>query len=39
MFPALIWAALRFGQRGATVAVAVAVSLTVYDTAHYDGPF
>ena len=39
VFPALIWAALRFGQRGATVAVAVAVSLTVYDTANYDGPF
>jgi signal transduction histidine kinase len=39
VYPALIWAALRFGQRGATVAVAVAVSLTVYDTANYDGPF
>jgi signal transduction histidine kinase len=39
VFPALIWAALRFGQRGATAAIAVAVSLTVYDTAHYDGPF
>ena len=39
VFPALIWAALRFGPRGATAAVAVAVSLTVYDTAHYDGPF
>jgi signal transduction histidine kinase len=39
VFPALIWAALRFGQRGATVAVAIAVSLTVYDTANYDGPF
>jgi len=39
VFPALIWAALRFGERGATAAVAVAVSLTVYDTAHFDGPF
>jgi signal transduction histidine kinase len=39
VFPALMWAALRFGARGATAAVALAVSLTVYDTAHYDGPF
>src|SRR3954471_16834127 len=39
VFPALIWAALRFGQRGATVAVAVAAGLTVWDTSHYDGPF
>jgi len=39
VFPALIWAAIRFGARGATLAVAVAVALTVYDTAHYDGPF
>jgi signal transduction histidine kinase len=39
VFPALIWAAIRFGPRGATLAVAVGVSLTVYDTTHYDGPF
>ena len=39
VFPALIWAALRFGQRGATVAVAVAVAVAVWDTRHYAGPF
>jgi signal transduction histidine kinase len=39
VFPALIWAALRFGQRGATLAVAVAAGLTVWDTTHYSGPF
>jgi signal transduction histidine kinase len=39
VFPALMWAALRFGQRGATAAAALAVSLTVYDTAHHNGPF
>jgi signal transduction histidine kinase len=39
MFPALIWAALRFGQRGATVAIAVATGLTVWNTTHYTGPF
>jgi signal transduction histidine kinase len=39
VFPALIWAALRFGQRGATLAVAAAVGFTVWNTAHYSGPF
>jgi signal transduction histidine kinase len=39
VFPALMWAALRFGQRGATVAVAVATAVTVWDTSHYAGPF
>jgi signal transduction histidine kinase len=39
VFPALIWAALRFGQRGATLAVAVATAVTVWDTTHYGGPF
>jgi signal transduction histidine kinase len=38
VFPALIWAALRFGRRGATLAVAVATAVTVYDTSHYAGP-
>src|SRR4029079_9368944 len=39
VFPALIWAALRFGPRGATSAVAVMAAVTVYDTSHYAGPF
>ncbi len=39
VFPALIWAALRFGQRGATLAVAVAAGHAVWGTTHYIGPF
>ena len=39
VFPALIWAALRFGQRGGTLAVAIASGLTVGITAGDLGPF
>jgi signal transduction histidine kinase len=39
VFPALIWAALRFGQRGATLAITVVVSFAVWNTVHYVGPF
>jgi signal transduction histidine kinase len=39
VFPALVWAALRFGRRGATLAIAVAVGFTVWNTTHYEGPF
>jgi PAS domain S-box-containing protein len=39
VFPVLIWAALRFGPRGASSAVLVASSLTVLNTAHNAGPF
>jgi signal transduction histidine kinase len=39
VFPALIWAALRFGERGATAAVAVAVGFAVWNTTHLEGPF
>jgi signal transduction histidine kinase len=39
VFPALIWAALRFGQRGATVALAVTAGVTIWQTTHYAGPF
>src|SRR4051794_20184259 len=39
VFPVLIWAALRFGPRGAATAVFVAAGLTVLNTAHNNGPF
>jgi signal transduction histidine kinase len=39
VFPALGWAGLRFGRRGATVAVALAVGFAVWNTTHYHGPF
>ena len=39
LFPALLWAALRFGLRGGTLAVAITTGLTVWNTTHYLGPF
>ena len=39
VFPVLLWSALRFGQRGATVAIALAVGFAVWDTVHRRGPF
>jgi signal transduction histidine kinase len=39
IFPVLIWAALRFGPRGATLAVALTAGLTVWNTTHFGGPF
>src|SRR5829696_1864739 len=39
VFPALIWAALRFGQRGATLAVAVGAGMAVGITANEVGAF
>jgi signal transduction histidine kinase len=39
LFPLLVWAALRFGQRGATLSVAMVSALTVWNTTHYLGPF
>ena len=39
VFPALGWAALRFGRRGATLAIAIAVGFAVWNTTHYHGPF
>ncbi|HEY6397389.1 MAG TPA: MASE1 domain-containing protein [Solirubrobacteraceae bacterium] len=39
VFPALIWAALRLGQRGATLAVAVAAGFIVWETSHFVGAF
>jgi signal transduction histidine kinase len=39
VFPALGWAALRFGRRGATLAITLAVGFAVWKTTHYHGPF
>ena len=39
VFPALIWAALRLGARGGTLAVLLTVALTIRETAHETGPF
>ncbi len=39
IFPALIWAAVRFGERGATLVVAVTSGIVIWGTTHYEGPF
>jgi signal transduction histidine kinase len=39
VFPALIWAAVRLGARGGTLAVLLTVGLTIRETAHQTGPF
>jgi signal transduction histidine kinase len=39
VFPALIWAALRLGRHGATLAVAVAAGFAVWETTRSVGPF
>src|SRR4051794_37644145 len=39
VFPVLLWTALRFGPRGASTAVLVVCSITVWNTAQNDGPF
>ena len=39
VFPTLIWAALRFGERGATLAITIAVGFAVWNTTHNEGPF
>jgi signal transduction histidine kinase len=38
-FPALLWAALRLGRHGATVAIAVAAGFAVWETTRQVGPF
>jgi signal transduction histidine kinase len=38
-FPALIWAAFRFGPAGATLSIAIAAGVAVGFTAHQAGPF
>jgi signal transduction histidine kinase len=39
VFPTLGWAALRFGRRGATLAITIAVGFAVWNTTHDHGPF
>ena len=39
VFPALLWAALRFGPRGAATAIVLVCSIVVWNTAHDAGPF
>ena len=39
VFPVLLWAALRFGPRGAATAILIVCSITVWNTAQSDGPF
>ena len=39
VFPGLLWAAIRFGPRGAATATLVVCSITVWNTAQEDGPF
>jgi signal transduction histidine kinase len=39
VFPALIWAAFRFGPAGATLSIAIAAGVAVGFTAHEAGPF
>jgi len=38
-FPALVWAAVRLGPRGATLAVTVSAGMMIWGTTHYFGPF
>jgi signal transduction histidine kinase len=39
VFPALIWASLRLGRHGATLAVAVAAGFAIWETTRQVGPF
>ncbi|PWU16428.1 MAG: hypothetical protein C5B49_10495 [Bdellovibrio sp.] len=39
LFPILLWAALRFGQRGAVLFTCAASAITIWCTAHGFGPF
>jgi signal transduction histidine kinase/CheY-like chemotaxis protein len=39
VFPPMIWAAVRFGPRGATTATVLIVSLAIWGTVHGHGPF
>ena len=39
VFPALIWAAFRFGPAGTTLSIAITALVTIAATAHQSGPF
>jgi signal transduction histidine kinase len=39
VFPALMWAAISFDQRGATIAVIISAGFTLWGTTHFVGPF
>ena len=39
VFPALLWAALRLGPRGAATAIVIVCSIIVWNTAENEGPF
>jgi signal transduction histidine kinase len=39
VFPVLLWAALRFGPRGAATATLVVCSITIWNTTQGEGPF
>jgi signal transduction histidine kinase len=39
VFPALIWAAFRFGPPGATLSIAITAGVAIVDTANDVGPF
>jgi signal transduction histidine kinase len=39
VFPALIWAAFRFGPAGTTLSIAITALVTIAATAHQTGPF
>src|SRR5690606_27622291 len=39
VFPFMIWAAVRFGPRGATAAIALVVGSAIWGTIHLQGPF
>jgi signal transduction histidine kinase len=38
-FPVLIWAAFRFGPRGATVAIAISAAFMIWGATDFPGPF
>jgi signal transduction histidine kinase/CheY-like chemotaxis protein len=39
MFPLIMWAAVRFGQRGTTAVTVIAAALAIWSTANGMGPF